>query len=304
MERNRQAERQQRNRQREQAAEREQKRATGERRSEQRRNAERERNAERARSAERERSRVDREKSEQRRNAERERNAERARSAERERAGRDQKRAADRQRPQGEQPDRRDRQVGGVAERHEEIRRARDRLGPNERQRFHAAFDFRRARVSNARFDHHVGNRLPKHVRLFPVSREIISFFPYYRDYSYVVVDDEICIVNPRTYEIVDVIDQSYYRGVPRQEVAGLSLSSAQIALVRDSIPRDFPTTPLRLRLALGAEVPRDVEVYEFPAIVLDRVSELRDYRFLVVEEQIVVVDPRDHSIALVIDRA
>jgi len=304
MERNRQAERQQRNRQREQAAEREQKRATGERRSEQRRNAERERNAERARSAERERSRVDREKSEQRRNAERERNAERARSAERERAGRDQKRAADRQRPQGEQPDRRDRQVGGVAERHEEIRRARDRLGPNERQRFHAAFDFRRARVSNARFDHHVGNRLPKHVRLFPVSREIISFFPYYRDYSYVVVDDEICIVNPRTYEIVDVIDQDYYRGVPRQEVAGLSLSSAQIALVRDSIPRDFPTTPLRLRLALGAEVPRDVEVYEFPAIVLDRVSELRDYRFLVVEEQIVVVDPRDHSIALVIDRA
>jgi hypothetical protein len=112
-----------------------------------------------------------------------------------------------------------------------------------------------------------------------------------------VVVDDEICTVDSRTYEIVDVIDG------PRQEVAGLSLSSAQIALVRDSIPRDFPTTPLRLRLALGAEVPRDVEVYEFPAIVLDRVSQLRDYRFLVVEEQIVIVDPRDHSISLVIDR-
>jgi len=145
---------------------------------------------------------------------------------------------------------------------------------------------------------------VPRHIRLFPVSHEIISFFPYYRGYSYVVVDDEICIVDPRTYEIVDVIDQGYYRGGPRQEVAGLSLSSAQIALVRDSIPRDFPATPLRLRLALGAEIPRDVEIYEFPAIVLDRVSELRDYRFLVVEEQIVIVDPRDHSIALVIDRA
>jgi hypothetical protein len=32
-------------------------------------------------------------------------------------------------------------------------------------------------------------------------------------------------------------------------------------------------------------------------------VSQLRDYRFLVVEEQIVIVEPRDHSIALVIDR-
>ena len=78
-------------------------------------------------------------------------------------------------------------------------------------------------------------------------------------------MDDEICTVDSRTYEIVDVIDQGYYRGGPRQEVAGLSLSSAQIALVRDSIPRDFPTTPLRLRVS------GDVEVYEFPAIVLDQ---------------------------------
>jgi len=287
MDRSQRAEPQQPNRQRERATERDHNRAASEGRAEQRRNAERERSAERARSAERERK-VDRDKSEQRRNAER-----------------------DQQRRQGEQLDRRDRQVrdrviGGdrVAERHEEIRRARDRLAPNERQRFHTAFDFRRARINNARFDHHVGRRVPRHIHLYPVSHEIISFFPYYRGYSYVVVDDEICIVDPRTYEIVDVIDQGYYRGGPRQEVAGLSLSSAQIALVRDSIPRDFPATPLRLRLALGAEIPRDVEVYEFPAIVLDRVSELRDYRFLVVEEQIVIVDPRDHSIALVIDRA
>jgi Protein of unknown function (DUF1236) len=309
MDRSQRTEPQQPNHQRERATERDHNRAASEGRAEQRRNAERERSAERARSAERERK-VDRDKSEQRRNAERDRNA-RARSVERERDGRNEKRVDDQQRRQGEQLDRRDRQVrdrviGGdrVAERHEEIRRARDRLAPNERQRFHTAFDFRRARINNARFDHHVGHRVPRHIHLYPVSHEIISFFPYYRGYSYVVVDDEICIVDPRTYEIVDVIDQGYYRGGPRQEVAGLSLSSAQIALVRDSIPRHFPATPLRLRLALGAEIPRDVEVYEFPAIVLDRVSELRDYRFLVVEEQIVIVDPRDHSIALVIDRA
>jgi Protein of unknown function (DUF1236) len=278
IERNRQAEPQQPNRQRERATEREQNRAIGE----------------------------------QRRNPERERNAERARSAERERAARDQNRVDDRQRRRAGQPDvRRDRQAGDrvkggdrITERREEMRQARDRLGPPERQRLHAAFDFRRARVTDARFDHHVGQRVPRHVRLFPVSREIISFFPYYRDYSYVVVDDEICIVDPRTYEIVDVIDQGYYRGGPRHEVAGFSLSSAHIAFVRDSIPRDFPATPFRLRLALGAEVPGDVELYEFPVIVLDRVRELRDYRFLVVEEQIVIVDPRDRSIALVIDRA
>ena len=59
----------------------------------------------------------------------------------------------------------------------------------------------------------------------------------------------------------------------------------------------------MRLRLALGAELPGDVELYEFPAIVLDRISRLRNHRFLVAERQIIIVDPRHRSIALVIDR-
>jgi len=142
---------------------------------------------------------------------------------------------------------------------------------------------------------------VPRNVRLFPVSREVVEFFPHYRDYSYFVVNDEICVVNPRTYEIVDVIDQGYWRGRP--QVAGLHLSQSQIAFVRDSIPRDFPETSIRLRLALGAEIPGDVELYELPRVVLDRVPELRDYRFLVADEQIVIVDPHDRSIAMVVDR-
>jgi hypothetical protein len=100
-----------------------------------------------------------------------------------------------------------------------------------------------------------------------------------------------------------DVIDQGYWRG-PGRIVAGLHLSSAQSALVRDSIPRDFPEANLRLRLALGAEIPDDVELYDFPRIVVDRVPELREFRFLVTDEQIVIIDPHDRSIALMVDRA
>jgi hypothetical protein len=43
--------------------------------------------------------------------------------------------------------------------------------------------------------------------------------------------------------------------------------------------------------------------LYEFPALLLDRVEQLRQYRFLVSGDQIVVVQPRDRSIALVVDR-
>ena len=309
IERNRQAEPQQPARERQRAVERERDRPVGQERSEQRRNVERDRNAERERSRA-----AERERTEQRRNAERERNAEQARSAERERANRERKQAEDRQRREAEQSGvrrERERQAGDrvkggerTTQRREDLRLARERLAPNDRQRLRAGFDFRQARVTNARFERRIGHRVPRHIRLFPVPREIISFFPYYSDYHYVIIDEVICIVDPRTYEIVDVIDPDYYRGGPRQEVAGLSLTHAEVALVRDSIPRDFPDADVRLRLALGAEIPGDVEIYEFPAIVLDRVSQLRSFRFLVAEGQIVIVDPRDRSIAVVIDRA
>jgi hypothetical protein len=299
VERRRQAEPQARPR----AAERE--RAVRQQRAEPRRDVEQRRNAQRA--TERERSR-EAERPEQRRNAERERNVERSRAAERERVTREGKQAEERQRREAQQPRERQatdrpKEIDRVAERRNEMRLARERLGPNERQKLRQAFDFQRARVTKARFAHRVGHRIPRNIRLFAIPVGIISFFPYYRDYRYFVLDDEICIVDPRTYEIVDVIDQDYYRGGAKQEVAGLSLTENQIALVRDSIPRDFPQANVRVRLALGAELPRDAELFEFPALLLDRIPKLRDYRFLVAEDQIVIVDPRDRSIALVIDR-
>jgi hypothetical protein len=283
----------------------EQERAVRQQRAEPRRDVEQRRNAQQA--TERERSRAA-ERPEQRRNAERERNVERSRAAERERVTREGKQAEERQRREAQQPRERQatdrpKEVDRVAERRNEMRLARERLGPNERQKLRQAFDFQGARVTKARFPHRVGHRIPRNVRLFAIPVGIISFFPYYRDYRYFVVDDEICIVDPRTYEIVDVIDQDYYRGGAKQEVAGLSLTENQIALVRDSIPRDFPQANVRVRLALGAELPRDAELFEFPALLLDRIPKLRDYRFLVAEDQIVIVDPRDRSIALVIDR-
>ena len=113
-----------------------------------------------------------------------------------------------------------------------------------------------------------------------------------------------ICIVDPRSYVIVDVIDQGYWGGGGRPQVAGLHLSAAEITLVRDSIPPDFPVADIRLRLALGAEIPDDVELHELPVIVLNRVPKLRDYRFLMTTDQIVIVDPGRRSIALVIDKA
>ena len=191
-----------------------------------------------------------------------------------------------------------------VSERHNEMQTARTKLSPENKDRLHKAFDFDRARVRNVKFDHRIGHRIPRHIHLFPIAASVFAFFPYYQDYSYFVVDDDICIVDPRTYTVVDVIDQGYWSGSGRPQVAGLRLSASEIRVVRDSVAADFPDAGIRLRLALGAEIPQDVQLHEFAPLVLDRVPQLQGYRFLVSGDQIVIVEPRDRSIALVIDRA
>src|SRR5215813_10310201 len=265
-------------------------RAEPDHRSEPNRRAEPQRRQDRQRATEQQRRGEDRARAERQR--EQERNAQRERATQP--RSEDQRRAQERDRTG---------QRERLGERRQEIAQERSRLSPQDREKLHRSFDFEHARVSNVHFDYHVGHRIPRTVHLFPVPREVITFFPYYRAYSYFVVGDEICIVDSGTYEVVDVIDEGYWRA-PGRHVAGLRLSSGQMALIRDSIPRDFPEATVRLRLALGAEIPDDVELYNFPQIVLDRVPELREFRFLVAAEQIVVVDLRDRSIALVIDRA
>ena len=80
-------------------------------------------------------------------------------------------------------------------------------------------------------------------------------------------------------------------------------MNDDEIAQVRENIPADFPEADVRLRLALGAEIPNDVELHEFPVAVLDRIPRLGDFRFVVSGDQIVFIRPRDRSIALMIDK-
>lgn len=183
----------------------------------------------------------------------------------------------------------------------QDVRQARERLEAKDRARLHDSFDRRAAKV-NVRVNVRVGGNVPRNIRLVRVPTTVISFFPYYRDYSYFVEDDTVYIVNPRTYEVVDMIDDNYVRAQPMQQ-ARLSLSPSQMGLIRESISSDIPVERINLRLALGAEIPANVELQRFPTRVVDNVRDLERYRFVLIEDQIVVVDPNDRSIALVIDR-
>ena len=51
-----------------------------------------------------------------------------------------------------------------------------------------------------------VGVAVPRSVRLYSVPQDIVVIYPAYSSYRYFIVDDTICIVDPVTFEIVEVI--------------------------------------------------------------------------------------------------
>lgn len=61
--------------------------------------------------------------------------------------------------------------------------------------------------VTNVNFSISVGTRVPREVRFHPLPAEIITVYPDWRGYEFFLVRNEIIVVNPRTLEIVAVID-------------------------------------------------------------------------------------------------
>ncbi len=61
--------------------------------------------------------------------------------------------------------------------------------------------------VTNVNFSISVGTRVPRNVGFHPLPAEIVTIYPDWRGYEFFLVNDQIVVVNPRTLEIVAVID-------------------------------------------------------------------------------------------------
>jgi hypothetical protein len=52
-----------------------------------------------------------------------------------------------------------------------------------------------------------VGTRIPTNVRLHALPQQVIVIYPEWRGYDYILVGDQIVVINPRTHEIVAILD-------------------------------------------------------------------------------------------------
>jgi len=63
------------------------------------------------------------------------------------------------------------------------------------------------APVTNVNFSISVGTRIPREVRYHPLPADVVTIYPEWRGYNYVLVRDQIVVIDPQTLEIVAILD-------------------------------------------------------------------------------------------------
>lgn len=161
----------------------------------------------------------------------------------------------------------------------------------------------REARVTNVSFSINIGATVPRNFRaVHVIPSDIVAIVPQYRGYRYFIYEERVVIVHPQRYEIVEVIEVNG----PRRGgavTAILSLTPPQRTLIVERIPRNHVARGVSIDLALGAELPSSVELYEFPDAILVEVPSLKPYRYVVLERRVAVIDPSNRAVVEVLDR-
>jgi hypothetical protein len=63
------------------------------------------------------------------------------------------------------------------------------------------------APVTHVNFSISVGTRVPHDVSFRPLPAEVVTIYPEWRGYEFILVNDQIVVIDPRTFEIVAVLD-------------------------------------------------------------------------------------------------
>lgn len=85
---------------------------------------------------------------------------------------------------------------------------------------------------------------------------------------------------------------------------SGASLSTEQRTKITTTIRKSNvrPITNVNFNIAVGTVVPRSVTLHPLPAAVIEVYPDWRPYRFVLVGDEILVIDPATHRIVAVLD--
>jgi hypothetical protein len=163
--------------------------------------------------------------------------------------------------------------------------------------------------LSSVNFSLRVGTAVPASVRLQSLPSQVVEILPQYRGYDFVLVSDQIVVIDPSTRQIVTTLAyeaSSAHAQAPAQNRRVAKFSDEQRAAVRKSVTAKSRTSTgparERTRVVVGDEVPSSVELESFPETIYREVPAVREYRYYRDDANVIVVDPGERRVIEVIE--
>jgi hypothetical protein len=133
------------------------------------------------------------------------------------------------------------------------------------------------------------GTIVPSYAPIRPLPERIVEIVPQYRGYDFVMMRDEIVIIEPRTRRIVTVL-QGEGRSAVSAPPRGLRLTSEQRQVIRRDLAPEG--SAIHTQVQLGERVPEDISLLPMPTAVLSDVPIVGGYLYFVTDEGVVLVAP------------
>ncbi|MGM4878031.1 DUF1236 domain-containing protein [Bradyrhizobium barranii] len=188
-------------------------------------------------------------------------------------------------------------------------------MNVNDQQRTRISASISRLNVqplANVNFSLSVGTVVPRDVRLQSLPTEVVEIVPQYRGYDFVLVKDEIVIVEPSSSKIVAVMPysgRSTAAAPARTEQRKVTFSDRDREVIRKQakarqVERERRTTgsTVRTEIRTGERVPEGVEIEAFSEEVYRDAPTLREYRYINRDSRTYIVEPHERRIIEEID--
>ena len=162
--------------------------------------------------------------------------------------------------------------------------------------------------VENVNFSLSVGTVVPRDVRFQPLPADVVEVVPQYRGYNFFVVRDDIVIVDPSSYQIVDVLPRTGRATAAAPASRKMTFSDTDRAVIRKHArsarteQRTTGSSTTSTRVRVGDRLPDSVEIRSFPEEVYRESPTLREYRYIERDNRTYVVEPHERTIIEEID--
>jgi hypothetical protein len=162
--------------------------------------------------------------------------------------------------------------------------------------------------LENVNFSLSVGTVVPRDVYFQPLPADVVEIVPQYRGYNFFVVRNDIVIVDPATYKIVDVLPRTGRSTAAAPASRKTTFSDTDTEVIRKHArssrteQRTTGSSTTSTRVRVGDGLPDSAEIRSFPEEIYRESPTLQEYRYIERDNRTYVIEPHERTIIEEID--